>query len=135
MTAPAIPTVEDLPLEQRHEPILYGWTPGEGRPGRGKHNGTRWYGNNAQDTVFEVDRPRVSDEHPTMKPVALVEEHLVNSSKVGDHVLDPFAGSGTTLIACEQLGRRALCMEIDPGYCDVIRQRYADFTGQPELAP
>jgi DNA modification methylase len=119
----------------RHEPILYGWTPGQGRPGRGKHSGTRWYGDNASDTVFEFKRPRSSQHHPTVKPTGLVEAHLLNSSKVGDYVYDPFAGSGTTLIACEALKRRAVCMEIDPAYVDVIRQRYADYTSQPELAP
>ncbi len=71
--------------------------------------------------------------HPTQKPVALAAWFFDRRPEA--LILDPFAGSGSTLIACEQLGRRALCMEIDPAYCDVIRQRYADFTGQPQLAP
>lgn len=70
-----------------------------------------------------------------MKPVELIAAHLANSSKAGDSILDPFAGSGSTLIACEQTRRRCFAMEIDPAYCDVIRQRYADYTGQPDLAP
>lgn len=107
-----------------HEDVLYGWTPGPGRPGRGRHRGCRWYGDNAQRSVFHVDRPARSVEHPTMKPVALIEAMLRNSSRRDDIVLDPFAGSGSTLIACEQLGRRCFAIELDTAYCDVIRQRY-----------
>lgn len=109
----------------RHEDVLYGWKPGPGRVGRGAHDGTKWQGGNDATTVFEIDRPRVSDEHPHMKPCELVEAHLRNSTRRGDLVLDVFAGSGTTLIACERLGRRAALVELDPGYCDVIRERYA----------
>ena len=119
----------------RHEPILYGWKPGEGRPGRGKHMGTRWYGGNAQDSVFEIDRPSRSSEHPTMKPVALIEAHLANSARPTDPVYDPFVGSGSTLIACENLALRGYGMELDPAYCDVIRQRYADYVGDQSYAP
>lgn len=79
----------------------------------------------AQTTVFEIPRPSRSEEHPTMKPVELVAACLRNSSRRGDLILDPFAGSGTTLIAADMLGRRAALMEIDPAYCDVIRERYA----------
>lgn len=75
------------------------------------------------------------DIHPSAFPSLLVRWVLTVYTDHADGVADPFAGTGTTMIACEQLGRRALCMEIDPGYCDVIRQRYADFTGQPDLAP
>lgn len=107
-----------------HEDVLYGWKPGAGRVGRGNHPGSRWYGGNACTSVFCVDRPRSSGEHPTMKPVALIGQHLRNSSRDGDVVLDPFAGSGSTLIAAEQEGRVARCVEIDPRYCDVIRARY-----------
>ena len=73
--------------------------------------------------------------HPTQKPIAVLEEILNRWTKPQANVLDPFAGSGSTLIACEHVGRRALVMELSPAYCDVIRQRYADFTGQPEYAP
>jgi DNA modification methylase len=110
-----------------HEDVLYGWKPGAGRPGRGRHRGSRWYGNNAQQSVFHVDRPARSAEHPTMKPVALIAAMLKNSSRRGDPVLDPFAGSGSTLIACESLGRRCLAVEIDPRYCDVIRRRHEEY--------
>ena len=109
-----------------HEDILYGWKPGSGRPGRGRHRGSRWYAGHDQTTVFFHDRPARSTEHPTMKPVALIEAQLRNSSLRGDLVLDPFAGSGSTLIACQQLGRRCAAVELDPGYCDVIRRRYRE---------
>lgn len=110
----------------QHEDILYGWKPGPGRPGRGRHRGTRWYGDNSQTSVFFYDRPTRSSDHPTVKPVALVAAQLKNSSRRGDTIYDPFAGSGTTLIACEQLGRRCLAVELDPRYCDVIRRRYQE---------
>lgn len=111
----------------RHEDVLYGWKPGPGRAGRGRHDGSKWYGGHDETTVFEVDRPSRSEEHPTMKPVALIERHLRNSTASGDVVLDVFAGSGSTLIAAESTGRQALLMELDPAYCDVIRDRYARF--------
>ena len=110
-----------------HEDILYGWKPRPGRPGRGRHRGSRWYGDNSQTTAFFVDRPTRSEEHPTMKPVELISRQLINSSRHGDAVLDLFAGSGSTLIACEQLGRRCYAVEVDPRYCDVIRQRYREY--------
>jgi DNA modification methylase len=112
----------------KHEPILYGYMPGPGRSGRGSHEGTRWYGDHAQTTVFEVPRPKRSTEHPTMKPVELVRRMLQNSSCVGGIVLDPFAGSGSTLLAAEMTGRNCFAMEIDPAYCDVIRDRYERFS-------
>jgi DNA modification methylase len=111
----------------QHEEILYGFRPGPGRPGRGPHPGSHWYGDDAQSSVFFVDRPARSEAHPTMKPVALVAAQLRNSSRRGDPVLDLFAGSGSTLIACEQLGRRCYAVELDPRYCDVIRRRYEDY--------
>jgi DNA modification methylase len=110
-----------------HEDVLFGWKLGPGRPGRGRHRGSRWYGNNAQQSVFYVDRPARSAEHPTMKPVALIEPMLKNSSRRGDLVLDPFSGSGSTLIACELLGRRCAAVEIDPRFCDVVRCRYEEY--------
>jgi site-specific DNA-methyltransferase (adenine-specific) len=110
----------------RHEPILYGYKPGPGRWGRG-HRG--WHGGNDQDSVMEVPRPAASREHPTAKPVELIARCLRNSSLPGQVVLDPFAGSGSTLIACQQLGRRARLVEIDPSYCGVIVDRWRAFTG------
>ena len=114
----------------RHEPILYGNRPGRGRIGRG---GTGWYGDDAQTTVLEVARPTASREHPTMKPTALIEICLRNSTSRSHLVLDPFAGSGSTLIACEQTGRGARCIEIDPGYCDVIVARFEAGGGEAVL--
>jgi site-specific DNA-methyltransferase (adenine-specific) len=114
----------------RHEPILYGYAPGPGRPGRGKHAGSHWYGDNSQTSVLEFDKPSRSPEHPTMKPVGLVEQCLANSSRPGDIVYDPFAGSGTTVIAAEQLGRHARVIEIDPRYAQVVVERWQDFSGQ-----
>ena len=111
----------------RHEPILFGYLPGPGRQGRGSRG---WYGDHAQDTVFEIPRPTASPDHPTSKPVALVSAMLVNSTRGNDLVLDPFGGSGTTLIACEQLGRTCRMLELDPRYCDVIVRRWEALTGQ-----
>jgi len=110
----------------QHEEILYGWTAGPGRPGRGRQHGSRWYGDHAQPSVLFVDRPTASDTHPTIKPVELIVRTLQNSSLRGDRVVDLFAGSGSTLIACEQTGRRCFAVELDPGYCDVIRNRYQE---------
>jgi DNA modification methylase len=112
----------------QHEVFLYGWKPGKGRPGRGRHAGTRWYGDNAQTSTLFYDRPSKNTVHPTAKPVALLERLLQNSSRRGDLILDPFAGSGSTLIACERLNRKCISVEIDPAYCDVIRQRFAEQT-------
>jgi DNA modification methylase len=110
----------------RHEPILYGYKPKKGRLGRG---GAGWYGDNAQASVIEVARPRASREHPTMKPPELVALALRNSTRPGALVLDPFAGSGSTLVACEALGRSARLIELDPGYCDVVVSRFERLTG------
>ena len=77
-----------------------------------------------------IDRPQANDLHPTMKPVALVERAVMNSSKRGDLVLDPFGGSGTTLIACEKTGRHARLIELEPKYCDVIIARWQEFSGK-----
>jgi DNA modification methylase len=113
--------------QYQHEDVLYGWKPGSGRPGRGRHKGSRWQGGNDQASVFFVDRPARNAVHPTAKPVGLITAQLRNSTRRGDLVLDPFAGSGSTLIACEMLGRRCRAMEIDPAYVDVIRRRYREF--------
>lgn len=104
-----------------HEPILYGWKEGAGHA---------WYGDRSQMSVWEVARPQKSELHPTMKPVELIEIALKNSSKAGDIVLDAFGGSGSTLIACERLGRSCRMVEISENYCDVIVRRWQDFTGQ-----
>jgi DNA modification methylase len=114
----------------RHEPVLYGWTKGAGRSGRGRHDGSRWFGDDAQTSVFEIPRPRRSEQHPTAKPVALVAAMLANSTPRGGVVLDPFLGSGTTLIAAEELSRNCLGLELDPAYCDVVIERWENLTGQ-----
>jgi DNA modification methylase len=113
-----------------HEPILYGYLPGPGRPGRGAHAGTRWYGDHAQSSVLEYPKPAANRLHPTAKPVGLVAQCLANSSASGDLVYEPFAGSGSTLIACEQLGRRCAAIEIDPAYAQGILERWQAFTGR-----
>jgi site-specific DNA-methyltransferase (adenine-specific) len=111
----------------RHEQILFGYKPGEGRLGRG---GPGWFGDNKQDSVFDVVRPYNSKEHPTMKPVELIERCLANSTEAGQVVFDPFSGSGTTLMACEKTGRRCVGMELAPQYVDVIVERWENFTGK-----
>jgi len=114
----------------RHEPIMFGYTAGEGRRGRG---GEGWYGDNSQVSVFEIPKPARSEEHPTMKPTALVIACLTNSCPGGGLVYDPFAGSGTTLIAAHSLGMRAAACEIDPRYADVILKRAETLTSiKPE---
>jgi DNA modification methylase len=105
----------------QHEPILYGWKPS------GSHN---WYSDRSQTTIWQFDRPMRSTEHPTMKPIALVEYPILNSSKAGDIVADLFGGSGSTLIACEKNARACRTMELDSRYCDVIVKRWQDFTGK-----
>jgi DNA modification methylase len=105
----------------RHEPILYGW-----RPGAAHH----FIADRTQDTVWEVPRPARNAEHPTMKPVALVERAIRNSSRPDETVYDPFVGSGTTLVAAEVAGRRAFAMEIDPAYAQVALERWATLTGR-----
>ncbi|MGE0227521.1 MAG: DNA methyltransferase [Dehalococcoidia bacterium] len=118
----------------RHEPILFGYKSGaSGRRGRG---GRGWYGDNTADSVFEVPTPTRNDDHPTSKPVALIEPMLRNSSRTGEVVLDPFLGSGSTLIAAEQLGRRCFGIDLDPRYVDVAVRRWESFTGQrAQLSP
>ncbi|MBA2469376.1 MAG: DNA modification methylase [Chloroflexia bacterium] len=111
----------------RHEPLLFGYLPGPGRRGRG---GVGWHGDHAQDSVFEIPRPKASPDHPTTKPVALVTAMLINSTKRGNVVLDPFGGSGTTLIACAELGRAGRLLELDPRYCDVAIRRWEALTGE-----
>jgi DNA modification methylase len=98
----------------RAEPIFYGWLPGAAH---------RYYGGRQQDTVWEIDRPMASPEHPTMKPIALVQRAIENSSRKGEIVYDGFLGSGTTLIAGHRAGRRVYGCEISPKYADVILRR------------
>jgi DNA modification methylase len=107
--------------QRQYEPILYGWRDGNDR---------YWCGARDQGDVWFVKKPVRNDLHPTMKPVELVERAVRNSSKSRDLVLDPFGGSGTTLIACEKSGRRARLMELDPKYVDVIVRRWEEFTGK-----
>lgn len=98
----------------KHEPCLYGWLKG------GSH---QWYSDRKQTTVINFDKPQRNGEHPTMKPIGLFGYQIENSSKVGDIVIDAFGGSGTTMVACEQLKRKARVIEYDPKYCDVIVRR------------
>lgn len=105
----------------KHEPCLYGWKDGAA------HN---WYNDRSQTTVMDFEKPTKNDLHPTMKPVPLFAYQIANSSKKGDIVLDTFGGSGTTIIACENLGRKGRSMELDPHYCDVILARWEKLTGK-----
>lgn len=98
----------------KHEPCLYGWLKGDSH---------KWYSDRKQTTVIEWDKPQRNGEHPTMKPIGLFAYQIENSSKVGDLVIDAFGGSGTTMVACEQLKRKARIVEYDPKYCDVIVKR------------
>ncbi|HCS86707.1 MAG TPA: DNA modification methylase [Lactococcus garvieae] len=105
----------------KHEPCLYGWLEGA------SHS---WYSGRNQTTVLNFDKPQRNGDHPTMKPVALFDYQMKNSSKQGDIVLDLFGGSGTTMIAAEQNGRNAYLMEFDPRYADVIIRRWEELTGE-----
>lgn len=107
----------------QHEPILYGWKP------TGRH---RWYADRKQTTIWNFDRPAKSELHPTMKPVPLVAYPIQNSSMTNCIVLEPFAGSGSTVIACEQTGRICYAIELDEKYCDVVVKRYIDYVGPDE---
>ena len=108
----------------KHEPCLYGW-----KPGASHH----WYADRKQSTVIDFDRPNRSAEHPTMKPIGLFGYEILNSCPKGGIVLDTFAGSGTTIIAAEQLERRGYCIELDPHYCNVIIARWEKLTGQKAM--
>ena len=104
----------------KHEPCLYGWKDGASH---------LWASDRKQTTVLDFDRPNRNGEHPTMKPVGLFAYQISNNTHEGDRVLDSFGGSGTSIIACEQLNRRCYMCELDPHYCDVIIQRYVNFKG------
>ena len=103
----------------KHEPILYGW----------KEGGHNFYGGH-DVSVWEYDKPHNSDLHPTMKPIELLQHAIENSTLPGETVLDPFGGSGSTMIACEYAGRKCQMVEIDPHYCDVIIARWEAITGR-----
>lgn len=105
----------------KHEPCLYGWKDGA------SHN---WYSDRCQSTVLEFNKPSRSEEHPTMKPLDLIGYQIQNSTKNNDVVLDLFGGSGTTLIACQQMNRRCYMLELDAKYCDVIIKRWETLTGE-----
>ena len=105
----------------KHEPCLYGWKDGAGH---------LWASDRKQTTILNFDRPNRNGEHPTMKPVSLFAYQIKNNTKGQDIVLDMFGGSGTTIIACEQLGRKARTIELDPKYCDVIIKRWENLTGK-----
>jgi DNA modification methylase len=107
--------------QRQYEPILYGWPEGAQR---------HWCGDRDQGDVWNIKKPQKNDLHPTMKPVELVERALRNSSRPGNVVLDPFGGSGTTLIAAEKSGRLARLVELDPKYADVIVRRWQEWTGK-----
>lgn len=105
----------------KHEPILYGWKEGAAHS---------WYGDRKQTTTWFFDKPLANREHPTMKPIDLIAYPIKNSSKEGDLVLDIFGGSGSTLLACEQLNRRCVTSEIEPKYAQVIINRWEELTGE-----
>ena len=107
--------------QRQYEPILYGWPEGAQR---------HWCGDRDQGDVWNIKKPQKNDLHPTMKPVELVERAIRNSSRPGNVVLDPFGGSGTTLIAAEKSGRLARLIELDPKYVDVIVRRWQEWTGK-----
>lgn len=107
-----------LDYDYQHEPIFYTWTKKHHNYRKGEY----------RTTIWKYDKPRKCDLHPTMKPVALVANCLMDGTEEGDIVLDVFGGSGTTMIACEQLGRKCRMMELDPHYCDVIIARWEKLT-------
>ena len=108
------------PYQWQHEPVLYGWKK------KGRH---LWYTGRKESTIWEFDKPRKNGEHPTMKPIALIAYPIMNSSMSNTLVLDPFGGSGSTLVACEQTERSCRTIELDEKYCDVIVKRYIELVG------
>ncbi len=111
------------PYQWQHEPVIFGWKKS------GKHN---WYADRKQTTIWEFEKPKKNADHPTMKPVALVAYPILNSSLSNCIVLDPFGGSGSTLIACEQTDRICYTVELDEKYCDVIVKRYIEQVGSSD---
>lgn len=111
------------PYQWQHEPVLYGWKK------NGKH---QWYTGRKETTIWEFDKPKKNGDHPTMKPIPLLAYPIGNSSMVNSVVLDPFGGSGSTLIACEQTDRICRIIELDEKFCDVIVNRYIEQVGSAE---
>lgn len=112
------------PYQWRHEPVLYGWRQ------KGKH---QWFSDRKQTTIWEYDRPKSSKDHPTMKPIPLMAYPIQNSSMRGTIVLDPFLGSGSTLMAADQTGRVCYGIELDEKFVDVIVKRYIESTGNDNV--
>jgi len=112
------------PYQWQHEPVLYGWKQ------KGKH---QWFSDRKQTTIWEYDRPKSSKEHPTMKPVQLMAYPIQNSSMRGTLILDPFLGSGSTLIAADQTGRICYGIELDEKFVDVIVKRYMEATEKTDV--
>ncbi len=111
------------PYQWQHEPVLYGWKKG------GKH---QWYTGRKETTIWEFDKPKKNGDHPTMKPIPLLAYPIMNSSMSNTLLVDPFGGSGSTLIACEQTDRSCNTIELDPKFCDVIVKRYIEQVGSSE---
>jgi len=111
------------PYQWQHEPVLFGWKKA------GKHN---WYSDRKQTTIWEFEKPKKNADHPTMKPVPLIAYPILNSSMVNSIVLDPFGGSGSTLVACEQTERICYTIELDEKYSDVIVKRYVEQVGDSD---
>jgi len=111
------------PYQWQHEPVLFGWKK------TGKH---AWYSDRKQSTIWEFDKPRKNGDHPTMKPIPLVAYPILNSSMTGCIVLDPFGGSGSTLMACEQTERVCYTIELEEKFCDVIVKRYIEQAGNSD---
>ena len=111
------------PYQWQHEPVLYGWKK------NGKH---QWYSDRKQTTIWEFEKPRKNADHPTMKPIPLLAYPITNSSMSNTLILDPFGGSGSTLIVCEQTDRSCCTIELDEKYCDVIVKRYVELKGSAE---
>lgn len=107
--------------QQKHEPCLYGWKEGAAH---------KWYSDRKQTTVLDFKKPNKNRLHPTMKPVEMLRYLIGNSTQEGDKVLDLFGGSGSTLIACEELNRQCYMLELDPEYCKVIIERWENLTGK-----
>ncbi len=111
------------PYQWQHEPCLYGWKKS------GKH---QWYADRKQTTIWEFEKTKKNTDHPTMKPIPLLAYPIQNSSMSNTLILDPFGGSGSTLIACEQTDRSCYTIELDEKYCDVIVKRYIEQVGSAD---
>lgn len=124
-------TIRQQDYKYQHEPCLAGQVEYDGcLYGWDKRAPHRWFGGNAQSTVYQFDKPLKSEEHPTMKPVELFAQQIRNSTQKNDIILDPFCGSGTSILAAESYGRKCFAMELDPKYCAVIIRRWEKQFGQ-----